>query len=181
MFSKELKLQQAREDLQFIKTLEWMESIKKAPLGSAKAWKEKCLAKELKTSPNGAENHAWIGINPPPKTYTLLELYQKLLKDNPYPESLAVVEQHTEGGIRPHVHQLVRVSSNTRKNHIISKLSKVYGLDPQSVQVNITKNKILIGKWEAYLKGSKTENKLENVERDRIDREKDNIPDLISL
>lgn len=181
MFSKELRLQQAREDLQFIKTLEWMESLKKAPPGSAQAWKEKCLAKELKNKPQGAENHAWIGINPPPGEYTLKELYEKLLKDNPYPGSLATVEQHTEGGIRPHIHQLVRVSSNTRKNHIITKLSKVYDLNPQSIQVNITKNKVLIDKWEAYLNGSKKDSKLENVELDLKDREKDGIPNLISL
>lgn len=181
MFSREYRLQQAKEDLKFIQTLEWLESHKMAAAGSAQAFKDKCLEKELKAKPHGVDNYAWIGINPPPGEYTLKELYEKLLKDNPYTPSQAVVEQHTEGGIRPHIHQLVRVSSNTRKNHIITKLSKVYGLNPQSVQVNITKNKILIDKWEGYLSGSKKDNKMENVELDKIDREKDNIPDLISL
>lgn len=139
MFRRECRLQQARDDLEFVNTLEWLEMHKKAPPGSAQAWKEKCLEKELKNEPTGSENYAWIGINPPPGDYTLKELYEKLLKDNPYSPSSAVVEQHTEGGIRPHIHQLVRVSSNTRKNHIITKLSKIYGLNPQSVQVNITK------------------------------------------
>lgn len=175
MFAKELRLANAREALKYKETLE-----KYSP-HLVEAYIAQTIENEILSAPKAGEQYAWIGINPPPNTYSLLELYQRLLLVNPYPSSIAAVEQHTHGGLRPHIHQLVRVSLNTRKNHVITKLAKAWGLEPTSIQVTLTKSIVLKAKWTAYLEGRKVDSKMDKVERDREDREKVGVPHLISL
>lgn len=174
MFSREVKLARAKDQLKFL------ENCQKFCPDKVESFRQQFELEEQSKSQFG-ESYAWIGINPPPSTITLNELYEKLLKVNPYKNGTAVVEQNTEGGVRPHIHQLCKISSNTRKNHIITRLSKLYGLEPQSIDVNISKNKLLVAKWKEYVEGNKKDDKMNNVGRDVEDREKYGIPHIISL
>ena len=174
MFSREVKLARAREQLKFL------ENCEKFCPDKVEIFKQQFELEEASKSQFG-ENYAWIGINPPPGTISLYELYEKLLKVNPYKNGRAVVEQNTEGGIRPHIHQLCKVSDNTRKNHIITRLSKLYGLESQSIDVNISKNKVLVSKWQDYVCGNKKVAKQSLVEKDIEDRSKYGIPHFVEF
>lgn len=174
MFSRECKLARAKEQMKFL------ENAERFCPDKVQLFKQQFELEEASKSQFG-DNYAWIGINPPPSTISLYELYEKLLKVNPYNKGTAVVEQNTENGIRPHIHQLCKVSANARKNHIITRLSKLYGLEPQAIDVNISKNKILVGKWTDYVEGNKKDDKMNNVCKDIEDREKCGIPHIISL
>lgn len=174
MFSREVKLARAREQLKFL------ENCQKFCPDMVQEFKQQFEQEEASKSKFG-ESYAWIGINPPPGTISLYELYEKLLKVNPYKTGHALIEQNTEAGIRPHIHQLCKVSDNTRKNHIITRLSKLYGVEPQSIDVNISKNKVLVQKWQGYVCGNKKIAKQHLVEKDIEDRDKLGIPHVVEF
>lgn len=135
---------------------------------------------ELKTS-NVGRPHAWIGVNPPVDKYNSLKaLYEQAVESMPYGAYQLCAEQHTKGGIRPHLHILMEVSSNTRKNHIITRLAKAFELEESSIQVRISKNKVLIDKWRQYLRGEKADSKKDDVKKDAEYRENNNIPHIYS-
>lgn len=134
--------------------------------------------KEFKTSTCGSQ-HAWIGVNPPIDKYNSLKaLYEHAIEKMPFGEYQMCAEQHTKGGIRPHLHILSPVSGNTRKNHIITRLAKAFDVDESSIQVRLTKNKVLLDKWNSYLRGEKVDSKMDDVKKDADYREKNNIPSL---
>jgi len=174
MFAKELKTLRCRENLKFL------ENVERICPDKYDHFKQQFLEEEQAKSKFAKDSYAWIGINPPPDTSSLLDLYHKLLECNIY-GGKAVVEQHTEGGVRPHIHQLAKVAPNVRKNHMITRLAKKYGLNENSINITISKNKVLIDKWTDYINGQKKDEKLENVDKDRQDRLELNIPDLIEL
>lgn len=133
---------------------------------------------QVKYTPIKKDNFAWIGINPEVGTYTMEALYSHAVSKLPYSAYELVVEQHTDGGIRPHLHILVRISGNARKNHIITRMAKIFDIQENFVQVRITNSSSLVEKYKKYLRGEKTDSKTENVSKDKIDREKNNIPDI---
>lgn len=175
MLKRELAKQRAREQLKFLEQCERFSPDK------LDFFRQSFLAEEKAESTFGTQAYAWIGVNPPPETHSLNSLYNLYMEKGCVYGGKAVLEQHTENGVRPHIHILTKVGQNVRKNHIISRLAKIYDLKEQSIDVNISKNKMLIDKWERYIIGDKKENKLLNCEKDFNDREKNGIPHLISL
>lgn len=134
--------------------------------------------KELFKKSNEKSKFAWIGLNPPPNTYTLKELYELCVDKFPYRGYEMVAEQFTQGGIRPHLHILLKVSDNSRKNHIISRLAKSFEMDAASVQVRISNNYSLIDRWQKYIQGEKSDTKMEYVNNDKEYRQNNNIPHI---
>jgi len=122
--------------------------------------------------------YAWIGINPPPGKYNMTELYNMALAQLPYGNYELCVEQNTKGGIRPHIHLLAPIGVTARKNHIITRLAKIFDVSEQSINVTISTNKVLKDKWTNYIHGDKAAEKLENVEQDKKDRIALNLPDF---
>lgn len=119
---------------------------------------------------------AWIGINPPPNTISLVDLFNKGKELIPYRRYLMCVEQHTEGGIRPHLHILARVTETTRAKYEIPRLAKLFNLNPNSIECKITCIDGINQQREKYILGEKTEDKQEKVLKDRKIRETLGIP-----
>lgn len=140
------------------------------------AAKQRMLKSDEAKHPNSSQ--AMVGVNPPVGTYNLLELFEFCKENYPYKGYTMCVEQHTEGGIRPHLHLIHPVSSDTRKNHIISRVSKAFSLEPQSIDVNVSKSSIVISRWRKYIRGEKVDSKLDNCKKDIKDREYYNIPSI---
>ena len=124
------------------------------------------------------KSYAFVGVNPPCGQYSLKELYEFCVKNYPYPGFLMCVEQNTPGGIRPHLHIAHPVSENTRKNHIISRLAKLFQVDPNSIDVSVSKSSIVLSRWVKYIHGEKKQEKQDNVEKDIKDRQYYNIPHI---
>lgn len=137
--------------------------------------------KEFRTSTCGLQ-HAWIGVNPPIDKYNSLKaLYEHAVDKMPYGKYQMCAEQHTKGGVRPHLHILLEVSSNERKSHIITRLAKAFDVEESSIQARISKNKVLIDKWRQYLRGEKADSKMDDVKKDAEYREKNNIPHIYNV
>lgn len=175
MLKRELDKQRLREQLKFLEQCEQFSPEK------LDFFRKSFLEEEKAHSTFGDQSYAWIGINPPPDTCSLKQLYELLICKGKVYGGKAVMEQHTDNGVRPHIHLLAKVGPNVRRNHIVTRLAKIYDLKPQSIDVNISKNKVLIEKWEKYLIGEKKEGKLENCKKDSEDRETHGIPHLIIL
>lgn len=136
---------------------------------------------EFKTSNVGIP-HAWIGVNPPVNKYNSLKaLYEHAVAEMPYGKYQMCAEQHTKGGVRPHLHILLEVSSNERKSHIITRLAKVFDVEESSIQARISKNKVLIDKWRQYLRGEKADSKMDCVKLDAEYRQNNNIPHIYNV
>lgn len=119
---------------------------------------------------------AWIGINPPPNTISLEELYT-LGKQLPYKHFTMCVEQHTDGGIRPHLHILAIVSKTARANKEIPRLAKMFNVGENSIECKISNNENLNNQRYKYVIGEKREEKLKNVEKDKESRKELGIDD----
>lgn len=122
--------------------------------------------------------YAFIGVNPPSGSCSMRELYDLCVASYPYKGYTMCVEQHTDGGVRPHLHILHPVSKDTRKNHMISRLSKVFSLEKNFINVSVSRNSGCISRWQAYLRGEKKDEKIENVEKDIKERDIYNIPHI---
>lgn len=122
---------------------------------------------------------AWIGINPPvDPSNSMLDLYNYAKDNLPYKKYTMTVEQNTGGGVRPHLHILAEVGANARKNHIITRLSKIFNIPENFVSVQLSINSSLVDKWRKYLQGEKKECKLDNVGQDTRDRNELGIPHI---
>lgn len=125
------------------------------------------------------EYYAWIGVNPPADQYTMKELWD--LAKLPYENYIICVEQYTEGGIRPHLHALAKVSKNTRPNKEVRRLQKLFSLEnAQSVEYKVFGANLLSARMK-YMRGEKAEGKSENVEKDREKRKEYKIPNFLSI
>ena len=125
--------------------------------------------------------YGWIGINPPPNSINIADLYDFTLANLPYEKYAFCVEQHTENGIRPHIHALVKTNGNTRAGHQITRLAKIYDISNNYIEYSIS-NKFELNKTRfSYIIGEKTPNKLQYVELDRKTRELLNIPQYYSI
>lgn len=127
------------------------------------------------------QKYAAITINPPVSYLTFKELWQHAIAKFPFSHYEMVIEQNTNGGIRPHLHILVPIGQNDRKHQLIDKVFIRMDL-PSKECVNlktITKMKDLQA-WRNYLNGLKTPEKGSFVEKDTFDRIKFEIPNLFS-
>ena len=122
---------------------------------------------------------AWVGVNPPADQFAdLLELYKFAIEHLPYDQYELVVEQHTDGGVRPHIHLLVEVKATTRKNHMIARLARIFKIQENFISVNITSLSSLVERYRSYMRGEKCLSKSANVVKDQEIRERLGIPHL---
>lgn len=183
MFSRNIKQEAARQKQAYISNLakampgKTYEEVVEAQQYWTKRFIEEERA-ELKSELS--DPVAFIGINPPSNSISLRELYEQCLTTLT-DQGEAVVEQNTSEGIRPHVHYLCKVSSNARKNHLITKYSKLFNLPSNFISVQISKNAATQVAWNKYVSGDKQQSKSEFVELDFKDREKLGIPHKFSL
>lgn len=126
--------------------------------------------------------YAWVGINPPAQRFKdMLELFEYAKAKLPYKTYDMVVEQHTENGIRPHLHLLIKVKDSERKNHVISLLARLFELEENFISVKLSTISTIIETWRKYLRGDKKLDKQENVGKDQLERERLGIPHLYSV
>ncbi len=130
----------------------------------------------------GGRSHHWIGINPPPDTISLIDLYEKMEKtikkysmfnDVNY---LYCVEQHTDGGIRPHVHMMLE-NMAVKPNRIIKTLATAMGVKETSINIETYRKNLLFKEHIKYLQGEKCEEKEKNINLDKEARGVYGIPD----
>lgn len=126
------------------------------------------------------EYYMFIGINPPPNTYTMSELYELGKERTPYPEFIMTVEQNTDQGIRPHLHILAKGLKHTRKSREIPRLAAIFKLSSQCIDFKSSSDTQLNSVRRSYIKGNKTDSKTNHVEQDKIDRAASGIPDFYS-
>lgn len=141
------------------------------------------VANRIKKVPSNKlkQNFAAITINPPVSFKGFKELWLYALDKFPYERYEMVIEQNTNGGIRPHLHILVPISPNDRKHQIVDKVFMRMNL-PSKECVNvrtISKEKDLQA-WRNYLQGLKKPEKDSLVQQDSFDRSACNIPDIFS-
>lgn len=158
--------------------LEFHENLERMGLHDLAEKDRQLCAKLYDSKPPAKELFAWVGINPELKSFSFEELYRFAVEKVPFDEYQMAVEQHTKGGIRPHLHLLIKVSKNTRKNHIVTRLAKLFNIANNCIQVRLSCNDAQIEAWLKYLSGDKSASKLEDVAKDREDRQKYNIPDI---
>ena len=125
-----------------------------------------------------AKGYAFVGVNPPVGQYSLKALYDFAVDKYPYDDYLLCVESNTSAGIRPHLHILQPVSDNVRKNHIITRLSNLFKVERECIDVNVSRSSIVISRWRKYIHGEKKDEKQDNVAKDIKDREYNNIPHI---
>lgn len=150
---------------------------------------ENCMYKamnDLKKKYYGEDddNHTFIGINPPPDTVSMMDLWEKTKQlEGRYiwakgEDMSYVVEQHTDGGVRPHVHLMIRGLLTQRPAYIAARLGDHYDISASSCEVNHFRKKRAYGEHVKYIQGIKKEEKEENTELDRQDRETLGIPHI---
>ena len=129
----------------------------------------------LKTGKKVEDKHMWVCINP--KYSSLKDLYEDFVKSKVVRKYNyeAVVESHTNGGYRPHIHMIIYTEE--RPNRIIDKLSRVFKCDKNFVDC---KTSYELEAHRKYLCGEKREEKLDNVDGDRNERDANGIPHLIT-
>lgn len=129
-----------------------------------------------------SSDHTWIGINPPPEKYNLTSLQNKMVsytsgskhcRENYY---IYCVEQHTNNGIRPHIHFLVKTSA-VKPNRWVTQLVKHFGIQPNFIDVKINRNNYLLKEHINYIKGEKQDSKNANTQDDKAERVKQDLPD----
>ena len=173
MYSNEFRRRSMLEEFKFLDTIEKLGERHRETYDKVKS---EMMKKDEAKHPG--KSVAFVGVNPPCGQYSLKELYDHCVKKYPYPGFLMCVEQNTPGGIRPHLHIAHPVSDNTRKNHIITRVAKLFQVEQNSVDVNVSKSSIVVSRWVKYIHGEKKDEKKENVEKDIKDRQYYNIPNI---
>lgn len=132
------------------------------------------------------KSHLWVGINPPQEKYTLIELYQHMQEVTNRPKIaffregyMWSIEQNTSGGVRPHIH-LMLLDTKVKPSRVIETLAKSFDLAKNSIECKRHFADHLYNVHIDYIKGIKTEEKDENVKKDKQDRETLGIPDYIN-
>jgi hypothetical protein len=135
--------------------------------------------KPLKEEPKSRPHHLWVGINPPPATYTMRQLHDlthRIVKKYKWLENSAwTVEQNTEGGIRPHIHMMVAYSQNTAPIRVIKMLSNAFNIERHSIECKTHLNGYLFGEHLDYITNIKTDSKKILINRDISDRKENKI------
>jgi len=134
----------------------------------------------IKPTPDNEATHAWIGINPPPNTITLQELYEKTLEATHrykwLDKSGFVVEANTSNGYRPHIHMMA--VTKEKPYRIIDILSKYYNVSNNSIEVKLYHKGILYEEHLKYIQGNKRQEKQELVDKDKEERDTLDIPHI---
>ena len=173
MYSKEFRRRSMLEDFKLLDNIEACGNKEAYNLVLARMKKA-----DVEAPPPSSKSVAFVGINPPIGQYSLKELYDFAVDRYPYKDYIMVVEQNTKGGVRPHLHLAHPVTDNTRKNHVIARLAKIFEIEQNSVDVKISRSFIVISRWLKYIRGEKKEEKQEDVEKDIKDRDYYNIPHI---
>ena len=153
-----------------------------------KNYKDRINKLQKKFEEIGGKTHLWVGINPPPDKYTMKQLYDKMIDITENPKIkffrdkyIWNVEQHTQNGIRPHIH-LMLTDASVRPSRVIETLAKSFGVAKNSIECKRHFNGIMYNEHIDYIKGNKTEEKQEDVGKDiaiRMDLEiKDYIGEI---
>ncbi|WP_445775548.1 hypothetical protein, partial [Shewanella sp.] len=112
--------------------------------------------KKLEVAP-AEGTHLWIGINPPPRKYTLLELDQlmanAIMKYKFLDKHAYTIEAHTDNGYRPHIHLMT--TSNDKPNRVITALSNHFKVDKPSIECKAYHKGLLFGEHYDYITGQK--------------------------
>jgi len=130
----------------------------------------------------GGRSHHWVGINPPPDSISLLELYNKMekiiKKYSMFSETnyLYSVEQHTEGGVRPHIHLMLE-NMSAKPSRIIKTLATAMELKETSINIETYRKGMLFKEHIKYIIGEKIEEKENNIKLDKEARLLYGIPD----
>lgn len=115
------------------------------------------------------KSYLWLGINPPPGAYTMLELYNKtqqaIQKYKMLQEHAWTIEAHTDNGYRPHIHMII--PGGTKPNRVITLLAKHYNIENQSIECKTGHS---YEEHIKYIKGEKKKEKVLNVEKDIEER-----------
>jgi len=166
---------------------QWSERADDDPLNEfdgGKFWMS-CLDAELrileeKYGKKIGRKHMWIGINP--QCRDMLECYDtmnKMIEKHSYfDKSLWCVEAHTEKGYRPHIHLMMETKA--KPHRIIETIAKNFKINKNFIECKNNKNDNLYTEHIQYIKGEKTDSKLELVERDRTERNMEGIPQFIN-
>lgn len=172
-----------------ISALRNMQTISEEMIANFKTIAEKCMYKalnDLKKKYYGEDddNHTFIGICPPPDTVSMMELWERTKQlEGRYiwakgDHMSYVVEQHTDGGVRPHVHLMIRGLLTQRPAYIASRLGDHYDISASSCDVKHYRKKRAYGEHVKYIQGIKKDEKVEHTELDRQDRETLGIPHI---
>lgn len=150
-----------------------------------KTYSERIKKLQEKFEDLGGKTHLWVGINPPPGKFSMLELYDKMTEIAQRPKIsffrdnfMWNIEQNTKGGVRPHIH-LMLLDKKVKPSRVIETLSKAFDIPKSSIECKRNFNNHLMPEHIAYLKGSKTDSKSEDVAKDICDRLDLGIPDYI--
>lgn len=124
------------------------------------------------------KKYLWIGINPPPGKYSMLQLHEKTLaainKLKWLKEHAYTVEGHTDGGYRPHVHMMI--PKVVKPHRVIESLSSYYKVETNSIEC---KAGYCYNEHLKYIMGEKKNEKICNVEKDIVERNEIGIPNYI--
>jgi len=139
------------------------------------------------------DNHSWIGINPPPGTFTMQELWDKVLalpgKYTFIPNTLSdmafTVEQNVydaSGNLtkRPHIHLMIRGhhAHSRRPASIAKTLAPFFKVQPNFIKTTHFRKSRLFEEHLTYIKGDKQDKKDPLVQLDITDRESLGIPNF---
>lgn len=140
---------------------------------------------QLSHDQTSGRSHTWIGINPPPSTYTLKKLFDtmqncvskySLFQEGSFAYTL---EQNTSGGIRPHIHLFL--CTTVRPARIIELLSKHFSVGKPSIDLKIYRKDLLWEEHLTYINGEKKSEKMDFVAQDNLDKFEYNIPQTIGF
>lgn len=120
------------------------------------------------------DKHMWIGINPDKKIITDMKTLYDIIKSSRIFKKWKyelVIEAHTKECYRPHIHMILY--EDIRPNRLIQTFSKLFKCDSNYIDA---KTSYSLSVHQNYVRGIKTEEKLEFVELDNQERTKHNIP-----
>ena len=142
--------------------------------------KEQVYGKSTNLPPN-ERSHLWIGIDPPPNTITLKELWTRTLSALRKYKWLAThaccAEAHTKNGYRPHIHLLAITSE--KPGRVIAALANHFSLKKNSIECKAHHRGHLFGEHYDYIIGKKLTEKMKEVDLDTLERKKHEIPDYL--
>lgn len=131
----------------------------------------------LPDEPMSNRNHHWIGINPPPDSISLKELYSltdRATKKYKFLSKYAyVAEAHTENGFRPHIHMMA--ITDEKPNRVITALANHYAVERSSIHCKAFKKGHLFGEHYDYITNLKTDSKDMYVQADINERNANDI------
>lgn len=106
------------------------------------------------------------------------EIINKVLSLPFIKDAEAVFELYRQNGEHPHCHFYIETINKIPKSKILEKIWAVAGIKKVILNKNFIDIKIAQPIHKKYVKGEKRDEKLEYVEKDKVWRKENNIPDL---